>query len=656
MVGKFDASVSDAFAIKTLGPATVYVISTSVQLPSPAVMATFSVGNFTGDVIQIDPSIDADGLDYNPNTIFSGPGWASYVHFTPATGANIPNDFVPVEVTLTNNPPGSTTWDIDWNINGDIISDAGVTLSIDNTGMLEFAIGSVFSNNVPDEVYYVGALAVQGDSILIFEEDWSSGDFIAGGWTVTGDASVVAPPSPPAPPSTQNHMPLWRWAVTSLDGAIITFLDRLASNRVVQPNLNAPLQMSGTVPSDSPEINVLHTDNLPFLAEGARQLLGFRREHDDVDTSPCPTGHGYYTLRAATLILQTTDQSGSGDARTSFSAWDPWQYLFYRPIWIEALGGGSGPDRLIPQAGHTYDPSWTMDQIVVNIFDRMVTNADTADPSSAIKHSFIDWGWSAFYGDDCTGSEIQTCAMSADGWHIEPGTSIGQAIQDICSAGYMDIVLTPIYDPTNRPGVLCEVSIFAQSSDPDSGAGSRNYGAQFAWDAPGRSLVGFDDLIDGTQRANEVQYRNGTAGPLVTLQRDATSIGMYGEYWAEQSFPAQTQAVAVEAIAAEQLVLRKTYKQTLSVNPAPERSPEPFVDYYIGDRVPVFLGKAQRGGYALGDNSPRQALPPGYVGSVPVPDPAVFVWQRVYGIPVNIDDNGVETVTELLVGPIGPPV
>lgn len=445
--------------------------------------------------------------------------------------------------------------------------------------------------------------------------------------------------------------PLWRWAVTDLGGTVLTFLDRLASDRLVQPNLNAALQMSGTVPSDSPEINILHTDNFPFLAEGVRQLYGFRRENDTIVPGTSCDAHGYYTLRAATLILQITDESGSGDARSRFSAWDPWQYLLYRPIYrlVDAV------ETLLPQQGHTYSTTWTMDQVVIDILTNMHDAADASDPNAAVKYGFIDWGWSAFYGD-CTDSQIQTCATSADGWHIEPGTSVGQALQDICAAGYMDIVLTPIYDPVNRPGILCELSIFAQNSDPDSGAGSRNYAAQFAWDAPGRSLVGFTDLFDGTERANEVQFRNGTAGPLVTLQRDATSVGVYGEYWTEQSFPGQTQAVAVEAIAAEQLVLRKDYKQTLTVNPAPERSPEPWVDYMVGDRVPIFIGKAQRGGYVLGDNPTRGALPPGFTGAVPVPDPATFVWQRVYGIPVSIDDNGVETVSELLVGPIGPPV
>lgn len=465
-------------------------------------------------------------------------------------------------------------------------------------------------------------------------------------------AWYVPPPTPIV--GTPSRYPLWRVVVADLEGATITTLDKLASNRFVQPNLNAPLESSGTVPSDSPEINILHTDDFPFLAEGVRQLYWFRREWDDiVDTSCTLGGHGYYTIRASTLLLQITDEANAGDARSRFTAWDPWQYLFYRPIYID--DGASG-NKLIPQKGHTYDAAWTMDEVVIDILTRMSNVVDVAGPPLASQFAFTDWGWSSFYDTTCTGSVIETCATSADGWHIEPGTSIGQALQDICTAGYMDIVFLPIYDPVNRPGILCELSIYAQSSDPDSGAGTRNYAAQFAWDAPGRSTVGFTDLFDGTQRANKVQYRNGQAGPLVPVQRDATSIARYGEYWAEQTFPAQTQAIAVEAIAEEQLVLRKTYKQTLTINPAPEFSPEPFVDYYIGDRVPIFIGKAQRGTYQLGDNSPRQPLPPGYQGSVPVPDPATLVWQRIYGIPVDIDDNGVETVRELLVGPIGPPV
>jgi hypothetical protein len=439
--------------------------------------------------------------------------------------------------------------------------------------------------------------------------------------------------------------PLWRWLITDLDGAGITFLDKLASDRIVTPKLNEPLELSGTVPSDSPEINIFHTDDLPFLAEGVRQLYGFRRERN-VDP--------YYTIRASTLILQTADASSTGDARTRFTAWDPWQYLFYRPLLFTDVEHCS----YIPRKGKTFT-DWHPIDLIVDWLYCMLFNSDTEAPGSALQ-GFIDWGQSGFY----TGTMDYGLTSTLKGFNVQPGTSLGQAIQDLCSTGYCDVVMEPIYDPVNRPGLLCQMSIYEQDpSDPNTGAGRFNYGAVFAWDRPGRSLVGFDDLFDGTQRANLIGYRSGQAGAFVNADDlgtpiyDPDSIKIYGEYWAELAITAQNQAegFAVQALAAEQLALRKTYKQTLTVNPAPERAPEPWVDYEIGDRVPIFIGTAERGTYQLGDNSSRQPLPPGYSGGPPTPDPAVYVWQRVYGIPVRIDDNGVETVEQLLVGPIGAP-
>jgi len=101
-------------------------------------------------------------------------------------------------------------------------------------------------------------------------------------------------------------------------------------------------------------------------------------------------------------------------------------------------------------------------------------------------------------------------------------------------------------------------------------------------------------LFDGLGRANVVQFYNGQGGPAVTQQTDATSIGIYGEYWAQQFFPAQTKPSAVIAMAQQQLGLRKDVKQTLTINPAPTRAPEPFVDYGLGDRVPVYASNRLR--------------------------------------------------------------
>lgn len=440
----------------------------------------------------------------------------------------------------------------------------------------------------------------------------------------------------------------WRFVVADLEGATISLLDGLASERMVTPKLNEPLEVTGTVPSDNPEINMLHTDNLPFLAEGVRQLYCFRRESN---SSP------YFTIRASTLIMQVGDASRSDDARSRFTAWDPWQYLFSRPVLqsslavvVDVQGGqttGVNGD-LIPAQQLLYPASMTADAIILDILAKTISFGDATAPAAA-KGCFLD----------VTSGTVETCGTFVGGWPVQQGTSVGQALKDMVDTGYMDIVLTPIYDPINRPGILCELNIYSQGVVngviTKLGAGSYNYAAQFAWDRPGRSLVGFDNLYDGTGRANFIQYYNGQGGPAVTPSQDAASIALYGEYWAQQFFPGNTQAVAVESISAMQLALRKTVKETLTVNPAPERGPEPFVDYYLGDGVPVFIGKPQQGAYALGDSSSRQSLPPGYTGVPPSPNPVALVWQRVYGIPVSIDDNGVETVRELIVGPVGAP-
>lgn len=411
--------------------------------------------------------------------------------------------------------------------------------------------------------------------------------------------------------------PLWRYGVTTLAGETLVFLDKLASERIITPKLNQPLDTTCTVPSDNPLVNMLHTDGYPFVAEGVRQLYCFRRESD---VEP------YYTIRGSTLILQVDDAARSDDARTRISAWDPWQYLFFRPLSVP--GGETDISHIVPEGGYIYPATMEVGDMVVDIFTRMLDNADPTAPPAA-QPGFVDFGQTGFYT-----LVVPTTATLSDGFSVQAGANVGQTLQDLCATGAIDLEFRPIYDPINRPGILCELYIWSQSA-PYTGMGDYNYEAVFSWDKPGRSTVGMDDLFDGTLRANSIEFFNGQGGPSTPLQTDPVSIATYGEYWSLQFFPAQTQAAAVIAIAAEQLALRSLYKQTLTVNPAPERAPEPFVDYYLGDRVPIYAS-----------NRLRQALPP--AGSQ-------YAFQRVYEIPVEIDDNGTETVRQLVVGPIGPP-
>lgn len=456
--------------------------------------------------------------------------------------------------------------------------------------------------------------------------------FVLGGTSGSGPISLGTPSTPPPPVVGSTVSPLWRFLVTELDGTAVTLLDHLATERTVTPKLNEALEVTFTVPSDAVEVNRRHGDNYPQVAEGVRQLYCFRREGTPGALEVDPL----YVIRGSVLLLQTTDAAHSDDARTRVTGWDPWQYMFYRPVTHQV--GEGGETELLPRTGKVYNDG-TYDALILEIIEGAVT-LDTGTSASKAA-MFLDYGQTGFW----TGT-IQTCA-AVKNWRIEPGQNVGQALQDICAAGFCDIWLEPIYDPVNRPGYLCQLSIFAQTEDSvgefTGGMGDFNYTAMFAWDYPGNTLVGADNNYDGTGRANIIQFWKSQGGAPVTRYEHTASHVKFGAYWAQQFFPAQNiQDLPVEAIAAEQLVLRKVGKETLTVNPAPERAPRPFQDYNLGDRVPIYIS----------DNL-RQPLPP-YWPADAEGDPTL-VWQRVYGIPISIDDNGTETVEELLVGPVGAP-
>ncbi len=494
---------------------------------------------------------------------------------------------------------------------------------------------------------------------------------------------------------------LWRLVVTDLEGATVTMLDHLATERNCTPVLGDALQFTGTVPSDNPQINLLHTDGFPYLAEGVRQLYGLRNEPAE------PTDPVAYNVRASTLIMQLDDAAREDDARTRFTAYDPWQYMMSRPVLVSAnttegatgqLPAGTVAGDLIPPVGIKYPQDMSADQIVMDMITTTIDFGDRyASPPLAALNLFIDHGQ---FGGGSTNIQ-ETCAVFTLGYPVQQGISLGQALKDMMATGVMDIILRPIYDPANRPGILCAIEILKQDlTVPTLGAGSYNYDAIFAWDRPGRNMTGVDNLYDGTGRANIVQFYSGQGGPPIVPQTDADSIEIYGEYEVQQFYPATQQILpAVITLAAEQLALRSRYKETLTVNPAPERAPEPFIDYDLGDAVPDFMS-----------NRMRQALPPetlsagangvnsGIVNVVSTnqfPDATpgtphniviagklvsytgktatsftgcgshaatvsgekitTAAWQRIFGIPIDIDDNSIETVRELLVGPVGAP-
>lgn len=400
---------------------------------------------------------------------------------------------------------------------------------------------------------------------------------------------------------TLPESPYWRFVITDLDTNVLTFLDTLASNRQVTFLLNQAAVANGTVPSDEPEINILHTDGYPFLAEGIRLLYGFRREVQGVGSD----GETTYAwiIRYAGRIEQINDVAESDNSLSTYTAFDPWRYLNSRPI-RNSEGG------LVGAAGISWDDT-RIDVIIGSLLEW-----SRGTDGNMFIDAGPDYGGTAFWDGTIE-------ALDQIDINFPQSTMLGEAITQLTSNDLCDVVLTPVWDPINRPGILCDLSIYAQ-------AGATVDEAIFAWDKPGRSLVGVDRLEDGTARANNVKFYagqggSGPGGSSIAVQTDATSESLYGPYWAQQMFPAQQVANAVQALAAAQLELRKNGKKTVSFTPAPERSPLLFQEYGLGDRVRVYASDRFRQDLA------------GY--------------QRIYGIPLVIADDATETITNMLTSP-----
>jgi len=398
-------------------------------------------------------------------------------------------------------------------------------------------------------------------------------------------------PPPPMPPIRRFFRGYpWRFIVTDLNTQTLTLLDRLASARTVTKAMDQPMDASGHVPSDSPEINILHTDGDPFMAEGNRLVYGFRREGWDGSNPP-------WVCRFAGVLDHLEDIVGTNSPVTQWTARDPWQYMYSRPVRL-ADGQLSGP------------------------LGRVFLAADGWTPTTIAQQLLLDT--IAFDGPCFVESGTVADSVSIGDVTFQQGLSVGAAWDQLCATNKVHIVLDPVYDPVGHPGICSYFNAY-----PDIGQ-VRN-AAIFAWDLPSRSLLSVDRIIDGTLRANSIQFYFGQGGPPVDLATDAASIAKYGNYWAQQFWPGFKQAGPVAAMAAQQLLLLRNGSVTYQFAPAPERSPIPFDDYDVGDYAPFYASKKLR--------APLQpTLVDGAWADLP----------RIRAFTIQIADNQTETVSQLL--------
>lgn len=427
-------------------------------------------------------------------------------------------------------------------------------------------------------------------------------------------------------------MPRWfsgyqsRIVITDLLSVTTTWLSRLTLGSTLTFNLDQSMTQNVDLRSDDPRVNRVFTDGDPLVAQSNRLAYTFLRTNLGGDNPP-------WQCIGAAIAMSPEDQADQDVPTSHFSFYDSWQYMYGVPCFLDTAQTPLGPQGL-----QFFADSFPYSSMIVGTLLRNAVGPGPSVPGTGGNGTFIDagdgsrsgegeqyqdYGGTAFYA----GTLEQTPAID---FQVQQGTSVGSAWDQLLAAATsttdpssdegLDIVLTPIYDPVNRPGYTHELNVFNL-------AGVERPGSPMAWGMFNRSAETFDRQHDGTPSAfvNVADFYAGQGGPGVGQVVNAASVAKYLPYWSQQWFPQQPDAMSVLAMAQQVIQLQKQGKRTVVLNPDPLRAIGPFTGYNIGDRLPVYAPSKTRTTTA---------------GLL-----------RVQGIPLVINPDGVARVNGLLMTP-----
>ncbi len=437
-------------------------------------------------------------------------------------------------------------------------------------------------------------------------------------------------------------MPRWfsgyqsRFLVTDLFGVTTTWLDRLTLGASLAFNLDQPMTGTISMHSNDPRVNrIFAPDGDPLVAQSNRLIYTFLRQ-GAAGGSTAP-----WQCVAAGMIMSPEDQADQDVPTTHLTFYDAWQFLFGTPCFADGSGtpsGDIGPNGLQFFSG-TWPQGWPHGSMIVcQLLANAIFGSEPSVPGTGGNGYMIDAGDGSRIGEGVQyqdyGGTIHYAGTidptPAIDFNVQQGTTIGDAWNQLIAGGNetgssttdagIDIVLTPIYDPVNRPGYTHELNVYNL-------AGSDQYGAPMAWGMFNRSAETADRQHDGTPGnfIDVADYYAGQGGPGVGQVRNNAVVSKYLAYWSQKWFPQQPDAEAVLAMAQQVVQLQAQGKRTFTVNPDPLRAIGPFVGYNLGDRVPVYAPNKLR--------------------------VAAAGLQRIQGIPLEINPDGVARVNTLLTSP-----
>jgi hypothetical protein len=375
----------------------------------------------------------------------------------------------------------------------------------------------------------------------------------------------------------------------------------------ISPRLNQPFSMLLDGAADQEEWKTIHGDGFRYLTEGMRTIKAKRNG-----------------VLIANPEIWRVDYTGDEDSQTvEVSCFDSMVRLPMRAV----------SDNVGRDDAQVFPDSITAGAFVLALFQNSILHDDD-----------VPYGTTRPFPIDPSGAF--TAATDVSDLLGTAGNMAGLIYTKICDTGVADVMLTPTDTAAgSAPGIYGKVHCV------DAWGSDKTGTVHFAYDpaVPGSTIKAIRRSFDMATVDNWLRYlfgpkiaRDRWRGSLeavdpallavTTSYRDneAASRARYGTLRSFEVFDSDANTVRelYRALWKAESTLRVNPRQLLYITPAGNSPFEPFADYIVGDRISA----------SLGDD-----IGPSLTAGI----------QRIYGMDVTVDLDGVEEPGELIVSPDG---
>ena len=335
----------------------------------------------------------------------------------------------------------------------------------------------------------------------------------------------------------------WRFVILAPVGVArawkkIAILTNVAQDVELLYQLNRSTMLTFSVPSDNPLVNILHTDNLPFLAVGPRWILAWRKAPATLEPTP-----GQWVLQYAGRVWTLQDTGDGDNCRTMVTCFDTLKHL---------------EKRIVRAADGTF-----RNQV-----------AWWATPGSTVVKNMIDR----------TQSFVGTCRIDTGGHWVDSALMGAIKVdQAMVMPTLLRVTDTGTFDLDPAPLDGSDGNFMLLGGRPRLGGDKPNVVIGYA--APPRRAVGYDRTQSLDNLTNSVDFFGKSSKGRHVHSEALDSQTTFDIFEDVSVIPDVQTDELLQMLADEEVFLCKSPNDLISIIPTPEDSPRFFNEYFIGDTI-----------------------------------------------------------------------